>query len=72
MLAAAARPMFPSLHVADPLEREGSEERTHLYAAPQPVLHLARAQDSPHMQMFHLQAMQFISHNHCVLQKKRE
>ena len=72
MLAAAARPMFPPLHVTDPLEREGSEQWTHLYAAPQPVLHLARAQDSPDVQVFHLQTMQFISDNHCILQKERE
>lgn len=72
MLAAVARLAFPTLHVTEPLTREGSEQWTHLYAAPQPILHLARAQDSPHMQVFHLQAMQLISHNHCVLQKERE
>lgn len=62
-----ARPVFPPLHVTDLLEREGSEQWTHLYAAPQPILHLARAQDSPHVQVFHLQAMQLISNNHRVL-----
>lgn len=67
MLAAAARLVLPPLRVTDLLEREGSEQWTYLYAAPQPILHLARSQDSPHVQVFHLQAMQFISNNHRIL-----
>lgn len=63
---------FPPLQLTDPLEREGSEQWTHLYAAPQPVLHLARAQDSPHVQMFHLQAVQFVPDNHRILHGKRD
>lgn len=72
MLAAAAKPAFPPFHITDPLEREDSKQWTHLYAAPQPILHLARGQDSSYMQMFHLQAMQFIANNNCILQKERE
>lgn len=70
MLATAARPrrVPPPLHVTDPPEREGLEQWTHLYAAPQPILHFARSQNSSHMQVFDLQAMQFISNNHCILQ----
>lgn len=59
---------FPISHHNRSLDKEGSKQWTHLYAAPQPILHLARAEDSTHMQVFHLQAMQFISNNHCVLQ----
>lgn len=70
MLAAAARSLS-HLQVTHPMEREGSEQWTHLYTAPQPVLHLARAQNSPHVQVFHLQAMQFISNDHRILQKER-
>lgn len=45
----------------------------HLYASSYAVLNLSRAQHSSHMQMFHLQAMNLISHYHCSLMgRKRE
>lgn len=39
----------------------------HLYASSYPVLNLSRAKHSSHMQMFHLQTMNLISHYHCSL-----
>lgn len=40
----------------------------HLYAASDPVLNLPRSEHASHMQMFHLQTTEFISHYHGSLQ----
>lgn len=42
----------------------------YLDAAPYPILHLPRAQDSAHMKVFHLQPMDLIPHYHCALRER--
>lgn len=44
----------------------------YLYASFYPVLNLSRAQHSSHMQMFHLQTMNFISQNYCSLMGRKK
>lgn len=54
-------PAHPSIHFIRP----------HLYASFYPVLNLSWAQHSSHMQMFHLQTMNLISHYHCSLGREK-